>query len=106
MRTLTITDEKVKEAAGKCPTAKIVLETLFPEAFNLSEIDLLELTNGDYEVFPYHLRTLAKVGHFIQIRKAGPHAGKAFWLDPAYKWAICKDSTTLSSGELLIPTRK
>ena len=32
-KTLTITDEKVKEAAGKCGTAKEVLKVLFPEAF-------------------------------------------------------------------------
>lgn len=37
-KTLTITDDKVKEAASKCPTAKETLKILFPEVFQDSEI--------------------------------------------------------------------
>jgi len=33
-KTLTITDDKVKEAAAKCGDAAKVLKTLFPEVFN------------------------------------------------------------------------
>lgn len=42
MDNLTITKERVLEAASKCPAAKETLETLFPEAFQSDAVKKFE----------------------------------------------------------------
>ncbi len=65
MKELKITDEKVREASKSCPTAKAVLEALFPEAFKNKEfkvgdivkaikrVDGNDRTEGKYAIVRY-----------------------------------------------------
>lgn len=58
MDNLTITKEKVLEAAAKCPQAKETLKTLFPEVFYESERDAKAISDFAHFInldnkFPY-----------------------------------------------------
>jgi len=57
MNELTITKEKVLEAASKCSTAKATLQVLFPEVFKdgitYDDCNIYALNNGTY-VYKLH----------------------------------------------------
>ena len=100
MNNLTITKEKVLEAAAKCSTAKETLKTLFPECFE--EDKYFDLNS----MFPEGLNDRMKGIKSpvdIWIRSSGELNGKAFFLNKNINWNIITDSY----GSLcLIPTKK
>lgn len=102
---LTVTKERVLEAAKQCPTAKETLKALFPEAFEDEKYFQLgrqgtRLDNSeDLIKLRLHPATLS-------IRNAGQFAGKAFFLDnktdSTVKWEIVKDEFDVLC---LLPTK-
>lgn len=86
---LTIDDKKVLEAAEKCPQAKTVLQTLFPNVFGDPR-----MMNVDMSV------------SFVQVRDNmydKTYHKKSFYLSPLYSWTIESDSSGL---KCLVPRRK
>ncbi|MBU0846945.1 hypothetical protein KKH23_07105 [Patescibacteria group bacterium] len=79
MKNLEITQEKVIEAANKCPQAKDVLKTLFPEAFGSIKnkcinLQALSLKGGSHpQVFSSAgLQGIgAPLNSFMEIRSTG-----------------------------------
>lgn len=88
---LSITKEKVLEAADKCPQAKETLKTLFPEVFKELNIESFKLsTDGSNMIYI-----------------ADSHAPKGmrfqcFGLNSCYEWKM----ETNGNITLLIPTKK
>lgn len=76
MKNLEITQEKVIEAANKCPQAKDVLKTLFPEAFgsiknkciNLQALSLKEGIGAPLNSF-MEIRSTGEIGQWSQTLK-------------------------------------
>lgn len=96
---LTITKEKVIEAASKCSQAKEILKTLFPEVFKKSnEVDLTELSFHEINI-GRDLRDTAwirlKQVPVLTVNFTNP---TRFTLSDSFKWEI--------DGHFLIPTRK
>jgi len=91
MENLTITKERVLQAAAKCSTAKATLETLFPEAFEEVQIVL------DNDIHRPGFRF--KDGyHLLWVTNKSE-----IYLDNLYyKWEIKENGSTCK----LIPTRK
>jgi hypothetical protein len=106
MKTLTINQDRVVEAASKCPIAATILETLFPEAFvkdskgfDLRGIECDPLIQRD---------KLREAGvppgvEPLQVRLFGNLIYKGFYLSNQLKWEIIKDSEGV---EVLVPTKK
>ena len=84
---LTITKEKVLEAASKCVDARRTLEILFPEVFEVDKT--VKVTD---------------VASFLCIRTSGKFKHKSFYLDDvSWTWSLENDET----GQLcLVPRRK
>lgn len=82
---VTITAERILEAAKTCPDAEKVLRTLAPEVFK--DVDL----KG------------ADLGDFMRVRDFGSLRRKSFYLDPAYTWSIETDDEDV---QCLVPRRK
>ena len=98
---LTITKEKVLEAAEKCSTAKEVLRTMFPEVFKNDKYFKLDKVrqrgdiNSDDGTYLMCVRTVAE------------YAGKSFYLNEgtnkSINWEIKRDM----NGKLcLVPTKE
>lgn len=86
---LTIDDKKVLEAAEKCPQAKTVLQTLFPDVFG--DPKMMEVQISD---------------RFLQVRDYSydkTYHKKSFYLDHCYTWSIETDSL---GQKCLVPRRK
>ncbi len=98
MESLTITKEKVLEAAAKCATAKEVLKTIFPEAFKEEkEICLSNKINR---------RELERITHaMISISCLSGTEDKSFYLTNDFNWEF-KPHPQVMGGYLLIPTKK
>jgi len=95
---LTISKEKVREAAEKCPTAKEVLQTLFPQVFQ-----------GDVNI-PKYLKegTLQSIydsdGNFIaETRTEGEYASRGIYLSGLYDWKFVQENLATLT---LVPTKK
>lgn len=107
---VTITAQKVLDAAKANPGAKEILKTLFPEAFEKEKyFDLSKLvTAGGSKCLTIFTDASAKEAGFyhsgfFQIRSGYEFEGKGFYLDHSYNWAIEKDRV----GQMvLVPTRK
>lgn len=94
MENLTITKERVLQAAAKCSTAKATLETLFPEAFMEEKyFDFGESFNLKTSGEPF------KIGWEIPLSKL---KGRCLLLDPSWEVDVVKHG----SYTLIIPTRK
>lgn len=107
-KTLTITDERVKEAAAHCPDAKRVLEKLFPDTFVPQDEYMLvpnELGNTkDPCSFSVDGQPLSMVSVMAR-RCSGNFVGKGVYLacststNKAYlklEWSIVKDNEGMS----------
>ncbi|MEK6860342.1 MAG: hypothetical protein AABY07_00085 [Nanoarchaeota archaeon] len=100
--------KRVLEAANKCPSAKEVLEALFPECFKGEKkyFDLSKLFVGKTHtrIFPQELSKSAgfEDNQFIQVRNGGAFAYKGLFLSSQYNWELIEDSGNLC----LIPTKK
>lgn len=78
---LTISAERIKQAAEKCPTAKEVLKVLCPEAFE----DEHELHT--FETFPdYYAGDIR-----IERRTASNFRDRGLFLDDLHEWVIVTD---------------
>ena len=111
MSTVTITEERVLEAAAKCSTAKAVLQTLFPEVFEKKEaekktintINLLT-SSGSGKIFTQDasIRAGFKNNEFMQVRISGELAGQGFYLQSnnTFDWKLTRD---WSGALVLIP---
>jgi hypothetical protein len=104
---LTITKEKVLEAAAKCSTAKEVLKTIFPEVFvEDKSINLSPINKGwGKSLFTWEqIEKMNVGGPFICVRNDKEYALKAFALTSgSYNWELKYDSQKCLC---LIPTRK
>lgn len=104
---LTVTSDRVRQAAAMCPAAETVLKELFPDAFKSKEINLslLEPTvaRSCGELFT-EKSTIAAVGKYklIAIRNGGQYKNKAFWLYSGFQWEIKIDNS--DGSKILIPT--
>ena len=78
MKTLTITDERVKQAAAECSTAARTLKTLFPEVFE-EDNTVMIISNKDI------------TDKLLCTRYSGNLAFKSIWLDPQYEWKFVMD---------------
>jgi hypothetical protein len=96
MENLTITKEKVLEAASKCETAKATLKVLFPEVFK--EDKYLKF-DGKFEVSNYPKELDCKMGP----RMFSNYADKGIWLSKTLNWEIVVDD---QDELVLIPTKK
>lgn len=98
---LTITKEKVIEAASKCSQAKEILKTLFPEVFE--EDKYFDLRTGTEE----GERVYVKDGLRIDVCNlaSDEYKNKAFLLRGAARWELVPTGIVHNSY-LLIPTRK
>jgi hypothetical protein len=92
---LTITKEKVLEAAAKCSTAKDVLKTIFPEVF--VDDKFVDTSNWAPMVNGFGSYVIRPCG-------TGDLAGKALWLSTDYNWRLSMDSD--HHIVVIIPTRK
>ena len=105
---VSISKEKVLEAANKYPQAKETLKILFPEVFkNDKYLDLSKLAiNDKFQLFTTSSIELASHGihsDLINIRQAEEYKDKGFLLSYLFNWIITVDST----GHLiLLPTKK
>jgi hypothetical protein len=81
--TLQVRKERVLAAAAKCGDAKRILGELFPEAFEVDDVNI------------------KRFGDFLAIRSGGEYRHKAFYLCAGYKWEIKRDSV---NALCLIPT--
>jgi hypothetical protein len=90
-----ITKENILKAADKCSTAKEVLKTLFPEAFD-KDINLREIIN---------VSELEKITHsMISVTSNWDYADKAFYLTCDHTWEF-KPHPVVPGSYLLIPRR-
>jgi len=113
MKNLEITQEKVIEAANKCPQAEEVLKTLFPEAFESAKskyINLQALTLKGVGVRPSQIfsdEALREIGvypnTFMEIRTSGQYMYQSFYLPSSYDWLMITDSENV---QCLVPTKK
>lgn len=110
MKTLQVTDEKVRAAADSCPTAATVLKTMFPEAFESRDGKYFQINKLEVEQDSADLFTRAKAlaagfdsSRFIQVRAGGRYMNKGFLLSSDYHWQIETDEYDCM---VLVPTRK
>lgn len=94
MKTLTVTDEAVKNAAAQCPDARRVLQTMFPEVFANPPIawpfkELLSSADGE--------------SAYIETRALGNYSGCGLYLSHNARWEIVKDDEGI---QVLIARRK
>lgn len=90
---LTVTRERILEAAARCPTAKETLKTLFPAVFEDDKYyNLSEQKNESFFSNP-----------FLCVQMYGSLATKGFYLSPNYNWEIVKDD---QGNKILVPTKK
>ena len=75
MKTLTVTDDRVREAARNCGDARNVLKTLFPEAF---EPEYVEFTESN-------------MTEFIGPRVSGVFQGRCLYLMEGFDWEVTTD---------------
>ena len=113
---LTISKEKVLQAAAECPAAKQTLEILFPEIFKVEDkyedkyFDLSKLVinqhdfNTGLNIFTMNscLDAGMNVDGCIQLRTAGPHRHKGFLLNGRYNWELIEEGAHF----VLVPTKK
>lgn len=102
---LTITKEKVLEAASKCSTAKEVLKTMFPECFEVEHsLAPLCLAEPGYIFTDAQARAAGfRDNGFLKVFRNGFEANTCFYLsDSCATWTLEK----VPMGYKLIPTRK
>lgn len=112
MENSTISNDKILEAASKCPQAKQTLEILFPEVFkqhrcfNLTK--LIPKHYGKETGSPIFSRDSYVDAGFnegspIEVRGLGDFQGKSFFLSSKYNWELVKDNY---NEIVLLPTKK
>ena len=97
MENLTITKEKVLEAASKCSQAKETLKGLFPECFEEDKSINLYVMNKNASIINGPFMDL------IEVREIGEYKHKSFCLAYRYNWELKIDS---DGYQCLIPTKK
>jgi hypothetical protein len=91
MTELKVDRDRVIEASKKCPDAKRILETLFPEIVDTKYVDVSKEQIG--------------YGSMIEIvNAAAPEfRDRAFFLSPLFNWEL---RNIIYNDYILIPTRK
>jgi hypothetical protein len=112
MNNITISKDKVLEAAKKCPQAKETLKILFPEVFeddkylDLSKLVVIDKIHDGMIFSDKCFKDVTGVnndGDLIVIRTDGEYKQQGFWLSPRFNWEIVRD---LSKQLVLLPTKK
>jgi len=85
---ITITKEKILQAAEENPCASSVLKILFPDVFHCDA----------------HINiTTENIGHLVLPRSSGNYHNRGIFLHESYNWQILKDSVGVL---VLVPTKK
>jgi hypothetical protein len=107
MNNITISKDKVLEAAKKCPQAKETLKILFPEVFEddkYLDLSKLEINSKEQLFKSASIKQASGINSdFMCIRSSCEYMNKGFWLSSLFNWEIVRDSDDIL---ILLPTKK